>query len=132
LHVPRKSLDRTVPLGIQSQNLESRGGYELFRINRIQHFCFFRVQKPVLIPRSWVRSCLGSGVFAYFGPAIVSTFLERFIAMAMPKAQHFDNAVGFFYQVEDAIRAFEDWELLSLRVSRVAKIAASSSGAGIT
>ena len=28
--------------------------------------------------------------------------------MAMPKAQHFDNAVGFFYQVEDAIGAFED------------------------
>ena len=50
--------------------------------------------------------------------------------MAMPKAQHFDNAVGFFDQVEDAIGAFEDWELLSLRVSRVAKIAASSSGAG--
>ena len=52
--------------------------------------------------------------------------------MAMPKAQHFDNAIDFFYQVEDAIGAFEDRELLSLRVSRVTKIAASSSGAGIS
>ena len=45
--------------------------------------------------------------------------------MAMPKAQHFDNAVRFFYQVEDAIRAFEDRKLLCLRVGGVPKIAAS-------
>jgi hypothetical protein len=73
-----------------------------------------------------------SGRQSFLEISTSSTFLERFIAMAMPKAQHFDNAGGFFYQVEDAIGAFEDWELLSLRVSRVAKIAASSSGAGIT
>jgi hypothetical protein len=44
----------------------------------------------------------------------LNSFLERFVAMAMPKAQHFDNAVGFFYQVEDAIGAFEGWELLGV------------------
>ena len=58
--------------------------------------------------------------------------LERLVAMAMPKTEHLDRAVGFLYQVKDAIGALEDRELLGLRVSGVAKIPASSSGAGIT
>ena len=59
------------------------------------------------------------------------SFFERFVAMAMPKAQHFYNAVRFFYQVEDAIRAFENRKLLCLRVGSVPKIAASVGGAGM-
>jgi len=50
----------------------------------------------------------------------------------MPRTEHFDNAVDVFYQVEYAIGALEDRELLGLRVGGVPKMAASSSGAGIT
>ena len=51
--------------------------------------------------------------------------------MAVPKAQHFDNSICFFYEVKNAVRMLEDRQLLRLRVSGVAEMAARARRAGI-
>lgn len=51
--------------------------------------------------------------------------------MAVPKAQHFDDSICFFYEVKNAVRVFEDRQLLRLRVGCVAEMTARAHRVGI-
>jgi hypothetical protein len=51
--------------------------------------------------------------------------------MSVPKAQHFNDSICFVYKVKDAVRAFEDWQLLCLRVCGMAEMTTGARRVGI-
>lgn len=59
------------------------------------------------------------------------SFAKWFVTMAVPKAQHFDDSIRFFYEVKDAIRALEDRQLLRFRIGRAQKMTARARRASI-